>query len=97
MRCGRGAKVDWLMSSFARELVEGGVDSRGIVQLPSDAEGCGPGKLTKLRKVATGEIIPLCQNLGPGAGGCCLASALAGATVRLRAAAGGPSDILKRN
>ncbi len=90
-----GAKVDGLMSSFARALVEAGVDARGVVQLPPDAEGCGPGALMKLRDVATGEIIPLCQNLGPGAGSCCLdASALAGAAMRLNAAAGGPSDIL---
>jgi len=90
-----GASVDGLMSRFASELIEAGVDARGIVQLPPDAEGCGPGALMKLRDVATGEIIPLCQDLGPGAGGCCLdASALAGAAVRLRAAASTPSDIL---
>jgi len=90
-----GVKVDGLMSTFARELVEAGVDARGIVQLPPDAEGCGPGALMKLRDVATGEIIPLCQNLGPGAGGCRLdSSALAGAAVRLRLAASSPSDIL---
>lgn len=90
-----GATVDGLMSSFARELVEAGVRARGVVQLPPGAEGCGPGALMKLRDVATGEVIPLCQDLGPGAGGCCLdTSALAGAAVRLSAAAGGPSDIL---
>jgi Protein of unknown function (DUF2478) len=55
------------MSKFASELVEAGVDARGIVQLPPSAEGCGPGALMKLRDVAIGEIIPLCQNLGPGA------------------------------
>ena len=73
-----GAKVDGLMSTFARELIEAGVDARGIVQLPPDAAGCGPGALMKLRDVATGEVIPLCQDLGSGAGSCCLdASALA--------------------
>lgn len=90
-----GAKVDGLMSAFARELVEAGVDARGIVQLPPDAEDCGPGALMKLRDVATGEIIPLCQNLGPGAGACHLdTSALARAAVRLRLAASSRSDIL---
>ena len=90
-----GAKVDALMSSFARELVEAGVDARGIVQLPPEADGCGPGALMKLCDVATGEIIPLCQNLGPGAASCALDSAaLAGAAQRLRADASRPSDIL---
>jgi Protein of unknown function (DUF2478) len=92
---GDGAKVDGLMSSFARELVDAGVNARGVVQLPPDAEGCGPGALMKLRDVATGELIPLCQNLGRGAESCCLdSSALAGAAVRLRAAANTPCDIL---
>jgi hypothetical protein len=90
-----GAKVDGLMTSFAAELMAAGVDARGVVQLPPDAEGCGPGALMKLRDVASGEVIPLCQNLGPGAGACHLdSSALADAAHRLRAAASGPSDIL---
>jgi hypothetical protein len=90
-----GAVVDGIMFKFASELVEAGVDARGIVQLPPGAEGCGPGALMKLRDVATGEMIPLCQNLGSGAGGCCLdTSALAGAAVRMRLAASTPSDIL---
>jgi len=83
------------MTSFAVKLVEAGIDAQGIVQLPPDAEGCGPGALMKLHDVATGEVTPLCQNLGPGAGSCRLdASALAGAAERLRAAAKRPCDIL---
>ncbi len=90
-----GANVDGLMSGFARELVEAGVDARGIVQLPPDADGCGPGALMKLCDVATGEVLPLCQDLGPGAGSCCLdTSALASAAQRLSAAAAEPSEIL---
>lgn len=90
-----GATVDGLMTRFAAELLAEGVDARGIVQLPPDAEGCGPGALMKLRDIASGEIIPLCQNLGPGAGACALDSyALAGAAHRLRAAASEPSDIV---
>lgn len=90
-----GAAVDRLMDRFASELVQAGVNARGVVQLPPDAEGCGPGALMKLRDVATGEIIPLCQNLGPGAGACCLdSSALATAAVRVRLAADAPCDIL---
>ena len=86
-----GAKVDGLMSTFARELIEADVDARGIVQLPPDAAGCGPGALMKLHDVATGEVIPLCQDLGSGAGSCCLdSSALAGAAHRLRPRRAGP-------
>ena len=65
-----GAKVDGLMASFAETLIEAEVDAHGIVQLLPDAAGCGPGALMKLRDVATGEVIPLCQDLGPGAGSC---------------------------
>lgn len=90
-----GVSVDALMSGFARELVAAGVDAQGIVQLPPDADGCGPGALMKLCDVATGERIPLCQNLGPGAGACSLdTSALALAASRLRAAADRPCDIM---
>jgi molybdate transport system ATP-binding protein len=49
----------------------------------------------RVQAVATGEIIPICQELGPGAGSCCLdTSALAGASARLRLDAMQPSDIL---
>ncbi len=90
-----GVAVDALMSAFARELVEAGVDARGIVQLPPEATGCGPSAPMRLQDVETGEIIPLRRDLGPGAGSCRLdPSALAGAAARLRFAAMQPSDIL---
>ncbi|MGO9741304.1 MAG: DUF2478 domain-containing protein [Roseiarcus sp.] len=90
-----GAAVDLLMTTFARELVERGVDATGIVQLPPDEAGCGAGALMKLMAVESGEILPLCQDLGPGAGSCCLdTSALASASRRLRDDASRPSDIL---
>jgi len=90
-----GPAVDKLMTTFARELVGGGVDAAGIVQLPPDEAGCGPGALMKLMAVASGEILPLCQDLGPGAGSCCLdTSALASASQRLRDDVSRPSDIL---
>jgi len=89
-----GDKVDALMTSFARELVEAGVDAQGIVQLPPEGGGCGPGVLMKLCDVTTGEVIPLCQSLGPGAGSCRLdSSALAGAA---EAAAGSPSRYVSK-
>jgi len=90
-----GPSVDRLMTDFARELLRSGVDARGIVQLPPDEEGCGPGALMMLMAVASGEALPLCQNLGPGAGSCCLdTSALTSAGMRLRADAATRSDIL---
>ncbi|MGD0564019.1 MAG: DUF2478 domain-containing protein [Roseiarcus sp.] len=90
-----GVAVDALMSAFARELVEAGVAARGVVQLPPEEGGCGPRAPMRLQDVETGEIIPLCQDLGPGAGSCCLdPSALAGASARLRLAAMQPSDIV---
>ena len=91
-----GAEVDGLMTTVrARSCFDEGVDARGIVQLPPEADGCGPAALMKLRDVATGEIIPLCQNLGSGAGSCSLdTSALAGAASRLRDAATERPDIL---
>ncbi len=48
-----GVAVDALMTSFARELVEAGVNARGIVQLPPDPPGCGPGAPMRLRDAAT--------------------------------------------
>ena len=90
-----GARVDRLMTDFARGLVAAGVNARGIVQLPPDEAGCGPGALMKLMAVGSGEIIALCQNLGPGATSCHLdTSALARASMILRAEAARPSDIL---
>ncbi len=90
-----GVAVDALLSAFARELVEAGVAARGLVQLPPDEGGCGPRAPMRVQAVATGEIIPICQELGPGAGGCCLdTSALASASARLRLDAMQPSDIL---
>jgi len=90
-----GVAVDALMSAFARELVEAGVAARGLVQLPPEEGGCGPRAPMRVQAVATGEIIPICQQLGPGAGSCCLdTSALAGAAAMLRRDALQPSDIL---
>jgi molybdate transport system ATP-binding protein len=90
-----GKAVDALMSAFAAELVAAGVAARGIVQLPPEAPGCGPGSPMRVRVVESGELLPICQDLGPGAASCKLdSSALAGAAVRLRECASLPSDIL---
>jgi nucleoside-triphosphatase THEP1 len=90
-----GIAVDALMSAFARELVEAGVAVRGVVQLPPEKGGCGPRAPMRLQVVATGEIMPICQELGPGAGSCCLdTSALADAATMLRRDALQTSDIV---
>ena len=90
-----GVAVDALMSTFARELIEAGVKARGIVQLPPEEQGCGPRAPMRLQDVETGEIIPLCQDLGPGTEAAHLdPAALAGASARLRLAAMQPSDIV---
>jgi hypothetical protein len=90
-----GVAVDTLMCAFAAELVAAGVEARGIVQLPPDVAGCGPGAPMRVRVVETGEILAICQDLGPGAASCKLdSSALAGAAVRLRECAALPSEIL---
>lgn len=90
-----GVAIDSLMSAFARELRTAGVDARGLLQLPPDGEGCGPGAPMRLQIVETGNIIPICQDLGPGSKSCRLDLAgIAEAAARLRASASRPSDLL---
>ncbi len=85
--------VDALMGAFAREMVDKGVRAGGLLQLPPDG-ACGPGAPMRLQDVTTGEILPICQDLGPGAGSCKLdLGALASAAQRLRRAAELPSDL----
>jgi molybdate transport system ATP-binding protein len=90
-----GRAVDALMTQFADELVGAGFDARGLVQLPPPKEGCGPRAPMRIRDLATGELIPICQDLGSGAKSCALdTSVLASASTRLRSAAETPSDIV---
>ena len=67
-----GVSVDALMTDFSRELIVAGVAARGVVQLPPDAAGCGPAALMSLQMVRSGEIIRMCQDLGPGSMSCAL-------------------------
>ena len=83
-----GRAVDALLTEFAEELQRAGVDARGLVQLPPPADGCGPRAPMRIRDLASGELIPICQDLGTGAKSCALdTSVLASAAMRLRAAA----------
>lgn len=87
--------VDALLSTFARELIDGGVDVRGLLQMPPEAAGCGPAAPMRLQDVSTGEVIPICQALGSGAASCRLDTrGLADAAARLRKAASMPSQLL---
>ena len=65
-----GVAVDALLTTFARELRDAGVVIAGIVQMPPDGPGCGPGAPMRLQDVATGDVIPICQDLGSGAKSC---------------------------
>ena len=90
-----GVAVDALMSAFARELIDDGVNVSGIVQVSPQEPGCGPGAPMRLRVVETGEVIPICQDLGPGAASCKLdPSGLAKAASHLRRAAERSTDLL---
>lgn len=90
-----GVAVDALLATFARELRDAGVVIAGIVQMPPDGPGCGPGAPMRLQDVATGDIIPICQDLGSGAKSCRLDPAgLAEAAHRIRAAAERETDLL---
>jgi molybdate transport system ATP-binding protein len=90
-----GRAVDAMMTDFADELRRAGVDARGLVQLPPPPDGCGPRAPMRLRDLETGELIPICQDLGTGATSCALdTTVLADAAMRLRAAASAPCDIV---
>lgn len=86
--------VDALMCAFARELIDAGADISGVVQMPPDDQ-CGPGSPMRLRDVRTGDVIPICQDLGPQAHSCRLDPAgLAEASIRLRRAIVQPSELM---
>jgi hypothetical protein len=90
-----GVAVDALMCAFAAEIVAAGVTAHGVVQLPPDADGCGPDAPMRVQVVETGEILPICQDLGHGSASSKLdPTALADAVVRLRKCACLPSEIL---
>lgn len=90
-----GVAVDALMTAFAQELIGEGARICGIVQMPPEGPGCGPGAPMRLQDIATGDIIPLCQDLGPGSNACRLDPAgLAEASARLRKAAARESELL---
>jgi hypothetical protein len=59
-----------------------GVRLGGVIQVPRTGPGCGPKAPIELRDVGTGEVFPICADLGPSPGDCCLDPR------RLRAAAG---------
>jgi hypothetical protein len=61
--------IDSMLASFAIELQNQGRRVGGVVQ--NNRKGiCGPVKLMEVMDLGTGRIIPICQNLGPGAVSC---------------------------
>ena len=67
-----GVAIDELLLAFARNLAERGFRLGGVVQMPRGGPGCGPKAPMELRDMATGEIFPICQDSGRGAGDCFL-------------------------
>ncbi|MQP67873.1 DUF2478 domain-containing protein [Niveispirillum sp. SYP-B3756] len=61
--------VDSLLAGFATGLQNLGRRVGGIVQRNRKGD-CGPVKLMEIMDLTTGQIIPICQNLGPGAVSC---------------------------
>lgn len=90
-----GVAIDALLATFAGELASAGVDVCGILQMPPEERELASKTPMRVRDVETGDIIPICQDLGPGAEGCSLDPArLAEAAARLRRAASRPSQLL---
>jgi molybdate transport system ATP-binding protein len=83
-----GVAVDELLLAFAGNLTETGHCLGGVVQVPRGGPGCGPKAPMALRDVASGEVFPICQELGPGGHDCALDPArLWEAAERIRTAA----------
>lgn len=61
--------VDSLLAGFATGLLEQGRRVGGVVQRNRKGT-CGPVKLMEVVDLGTGQVIPICQNLGPGAVSC---------------------------
>lgn len=90
-----GVAVDALMMAFADELIREGAQICGIVQMPPEEPDCGPRAPMRVQDIATGEIISLCQDLGPDSSSCRLSLAgLAEAAARLRLAAERRSELV---
>lgn len=90
-----GVAIDALIECFATELSAVPLRIGGVLQVPPHGPGCGPRRPLCVRDVATGEIIPICQDLGPGSASCALdPHGLAEAAMRLRRAADEDLDLI---
>jgi molybdate transport system ATP-binding protein len=54
--------IDTLLGTFAADLEAAGTKVGGVIQI-SEEPGCGPGSPLRLRDVATGEILPICETV----------------------------------
>jgi len=83
------ARVQSLMQSFADELMQGGVRVGGVTQIRVAGSG------VMLRDVATGDVYPISQDLGPGSVACNLdTSELALACAAIERAAGDGAQLI---
>ncbi len=56
--------IDSLVAEFASDLSSTGIRIAGFIQVARDEAGCGPGAPMCLLDVATGQILPMCRDLG---------------------------------
>lgn len=90
-----GVAVDELLLAFTRELLESGARVGGVLHVPRGPAGCGPAAPMQLLDVATGNVFPMCQDLGRGADDCCLDPAkLRHAADRIRVATESAVDLV---
>ncbi len=89
-----GDDVDSLLVSLAGRLQNEGYQLGGIVQR-NQRGTCGPIKLMEVIDLMTSQVIPICQNLGPGSTGCKLdQSGLADAAQAVRRAIDGNVELV---
>lgn len=87
-------RIQSLMADFAAQLARSGLRVGGVVEIGEDAPGGACGRL-QLRDLATGELFPISQNLGPGSQACNLdGRGLAAACAAAERAVAGGLDIL---
>lgn len=55
--------IDALLGAFAADLMRSGLHLAGVIQVPHE-DGCGPRALSRVRDVATGELLPICRTVG---------------------------------
>jgi nucleoside-triphosphatase THEP1 len=87
--------IDALLTAFAADLRAEGARIAGFIQLSRMESGGGPGAPMRLQDVATGEVLPICQEIGANAGDCRLdPERFQEAARRLRGACEAEADLI---